>query len=665
MIGVPRGASGELEAMRKREWLETNGLGGYASSTVPGLNTRRYHGLLVAALQPPGGRMVLLSKLEETLVVNGVRFELATNCYPGAAHPQGYRFLRDFRLDPFPVTVFEAGGVEVEKRVFMVDGENTTVVQYECRSLDQSPPTQWILEVRPLIAFRDYHSTTRSNPDLNPDVVIDVGVAAVTPYAGLPTLYLAHGNAAVEASGHWYYNFEYEMDRERWFEDRDDLFNPFVARFDVNQSSTATIVASTARHAATEAPQLRRRELERRAVVSSATASAGPFVRSLTSAADQFIVRRDSLRTVIAGYHWFSDWGRDTMIALPGLTLTTGRPEIAREILVTFARHAHQGMVPNRFPDAGEQPEYNTVDATLWMFEAVRAYLEQTGDIDFVKREMYEFLVGVIDWHRRGTKHGIRVAEDGLLHSGEPGVQLTWMDAKVGDLVVTPRHGKPVEVQALWYNSLRIMQSLALKLEGSKRGTEYGGLARQALESFNREFWFSQGGYLFDVVDGEDKDDSLRPNQILAVSLRYSMLPKERARSVVEAVERRLLTPRGLRTLSPEDPRYRARYLGGVYGRDTAYHQGTVWPWLIGPFFTAWLKVNGRSPKNVARVRAWLTQFEDHLGEAGIGTVSEIFDADAPHHPRGCVAQAWSVAMLLQLAADIGICSRGKDTGSA
>lgn len=655
MKGIPRGAYGDLEALGRLEWLETNGIGGYASSTVSGLNTRRYHGLLVAALQPPVGRMVALSKLEETLVVNGIRIELATNRYRGAVHPQGYQFIRDFRLDPFPVVVFEAGGIEIEKRIFMVDGENTTVVEYRFRSLDQDAPAQWILEVHPLIAFRDYHSTTHRNQDLNQDVVIETGVAALAPYAGLPTLYLAHGNAEVEASGHWYYDFEYEIERERGFEDREDLFNPFVARFDLNQSNTAAIVASTVRHVVAEVPQLRRQELERRAAVSAKTASAGPFVRSLAPAADQFIVRRGGLRSVIAGYHWFSDWGRDAMIALPGLTLATGREDIAREILVFFARHANRGMIPNRFPDAEEQPEYNTVDATLWMFEAVRAYLAYTGDLDFVKREMYEFLTSAIDWHRRGTRHGIRVAEDGLLHAGEPGVQLTWMDAKVGDMVVTPRHGKAVEIQALWYNSLRIMEALALKVEGAARGLEYGGLARQALDSFNREFWFSQGGYLFDVVDGEAKDESLRPNQILAVSLHYSMLAKKRAKSVVETVERRLLTPRGLRTLAPDNPAYRGSYLGDAYGRDTAYHQGTVWPWLIGPFFAAWLKVNGRSPKTVARVQAWLREFEDHLDEAGIGQVSEIFDADAPHHPRGCVAQAWSVAMLLQLAADIGI----------
>jgi predicted glycogen debranching enzyme len=358
------------------------------------------------------------------------------------------------------------------------------------------------------------------------------------------------------------------------------------------------------------------------------------------------------------------------MIALPGLTITTGRCDIARNILLTFARHVDQGMLPNRFPDHGETPEYNSVDATLWMFEAVRAYAEHTNEWDFVRDNLYGVLTGIIDWHRRGTRFGIRVDTDGLLHAGEAGVQLTWMDAKVGDLVVTPRRGKPVEVQALWYNALRIMESFAERYHDTERQQTFAGMADHACNSFNAAFWNLAEGCLYDVIDGDARDNSLRPNQILAVSLPYSMLDFEanhglnvgarapaltlgaspRAKAVVETVERELLTPRGLRTLGAKDRRYRGRYTGDPFSRDTAYHQGTVWPWLAGPFFTAYLKVHDWDQDSRTRVKAWLAQFESHLTEAGLGQVSEIFDGDPPFTPRGCIAQAWSVAELLRLA---------------
>jgi predicted glycogen debranching enzyme len=391
---------------------------------------------------------------------------------------------------------------------------------------------------------------------------------------------------------------------------------------------------------------MRRSELERRAAVAAVSPSPDPLISSLVAAADQFIVKRGELQTIIAGYHWFGDWGRDTMIALPGLTIATGRPGIARNILLTFARYVDQGMLPNRFPDEGETPEYNTVDATLWMFEAVRAYATDTNDWDFVRDNLYGVLTGIVDWHRRGTRFGIRMDADGLLRAGEPRVQLTWMDAKVGDLVVTPRRGKPVEVQALWYNALRIMESLAGRYGDAEAEATFAGMADLARASFNALFWNSASGSLYDVVDGDVRDASLRPNQIFAVSLPHSMLDAERAKSVVEIVERELLTPRGLRTLDTKDPRYRGHYAGDVMSRDTAYHQGTVWPWLIGPFFTAWRKVYGSD----TRVKAWLADFEQHLTEAGLGQVSEIFDGDPPFAPRGCIAQAWSVAELLQVA---------------
>jgi len=367
----------------------------------------------------------------------------------------------------------------------------------------------------------------------------------------------------------------------------------------------------------------------------------------LSAAADQFIVRRAQGETVIAGYHWFADWGRDTMIALPGLTLANGRPDIARRVLAEFAKHVDRGMLPNRFPDAGEAPEYNTVDATLWFFEAIRSFLHYTNDYDFVRATLYPVLKDIVDWHVRGTRYQIHLDDDGLIFAGEPGVQLTWMDAKVGDRVITPRHGKPVEIQALWYNALRVMQDLAGRFNEPDAKQHYAATADKACASFNKLFWNEQGACLYDVVNGNHPDASIRPNQIIAISLPHTMLSKKRAKSILAVVERELLTPRGLRTLSPSDPNYIGRYEGGPATRDAAYHQGTVWPWLIGPYITAYGKTFGRKAGR-RFATAWLEKFQPHLYEACLGQVSEIFDGDAPHTPRGCVAQAWSAAELLR-----------------
>lgn len=628
-----------IQEGRKLEWLETNGLGGFASSTILGMNTRRYHGLLTAALHPPVGRMVLLSKLEETLILGERRFDLAVNQYPGVIHPQGFNFLREFRLDPWPTFLFSADGVKVKKTVFLVNGENTVVVEY---SIVSNSVEQCRLEVRPLIAFRDYHSTTHRNPSLNSSVTFEDAVASVHPYAGLPRLYLAHNAEEAEATGFWYENFEYEIERERGLDFREDLFNPFQLTF---SSGQATIIASTEKRTATDVERLRARELTRRLEVIDMAPGDHAFIRSLTAAADQFIVKRGDWKTIIAGYHWFSDWGRDTMIALPGLTLVTGRFAVARDILSAFAHSVDRGMLPNRFPDAGETPEYNTVDATLWFFEAVRGYLAYTGDSDFVQREMLPCLEDIMEWHLKGTRYGIRMDSDGLLACGEAGTQLTWMDAKIGDWVVTPRTGKPVEIQALWYNALRIMEDLTTQADRSKT---YGQLADRAQASFCEQFWNNPEQCLFDVVDGGYRDGAVRPNQIFAVSLHYPLLTGERARLVVDSVMRDLLTPAGLRSLSPRDSRYRARYLGNSFERDSSYHQGPVWPWLMGPFLSAYCRTYG----DVEQARKWLEGCEKLLEQACLGQVCEITDGDALHAARGCVAQAWSVGELLRAAVE-------------
>jgi predicted glycogen debranching enzyme len=419
-------------------------------------------------------------------------------------------------------------------------------------------------------------------------------------------------------------------------------------RFDLRSRRQASVIASTQDRDVARVIEYRQAEITRRRSAALSSPVEDDFAQTLAAAADQYIVSRGDQKTVIAGYHWFSDWGRDTMIALPGLTLPTGKHEVARSILRTFAKHVDQGMLPNRFPDAGETPEYNTVDATLWFFEAARAFLAYSGDLEFVRNELYPVFAAIISWHARGTRYGIKVDPSGLLNSGEPGIQLTWMDAKVGDWVVTPRRGKPVEIQALWYNALCIMEDLARRFGDEAGQKRYRHMAALAHWAFNRLFWNAENGCLYDVVNGGPPDASIRPNQIFAVSLPHSMLSPERARSVVEKVQEHLLTPYGLRSLAPSDSQYRGRYMGDPSSRDGAYHQGTVWPWLLGPFITAYVKVNGASEAARRQAEEWLASLKDHLSDAGLGHVSEIFDGDAPHRPCGCMAQAWSVAEVLR-----------------
>ncbi|MGD1073477.1 MAG: amylo-alpha-1,6-glucosidase [Bryobacteraceae bacterium] len=647
MISFDKSVCASPEAGTEREWLETNGIGGFASSTVPGINTRRYHGLLTAALHPPVGRYVLLSKLEETVFLNGAKYDLSANRYAGATHPQGYAHLAAFRLDPFPIFTYEVGSVQIEKRVFMVHGENTTVVEYEVLG-DAGSCT---IEVRPLIAFRDYHSTTHANSGLDPAVEETEGSVSIQPYDGLPRLHFGHNATWVACEGNWYYNFEYARERERGLDYLEDLFQPLVMQFEIRPGVPAVVIASTETRDAAAAATLRRDEIARRAALRAAAPMDDPLVADLTAAADQFIVRRaGNLHTVIAGYHWFGDWGRDTMIALPGLTLTTGRFDIARDILLAFSLAADMGMLPNRFPDSGWIPEYNTVDASLWYFEAIRKYVEYTGDYGFVQENLYDTMKSIVDWHLLGTRFDIKSGPDGLISAGGPDTQLTWMDAKIGNFVATPRHGKPVEIQALWYNALRFTESLAHRFGDGEVERLIAGIAPRTCESFNALFWNEDAGCLYDVVNGDYRDPSIRPNQVIALSLGYTMVPPDRARSILAVVERDLLTSLGLRTLAPGDPQYRGHCEGGPVERDSSYHQGTVWPWLLGPFITAFVRTHQVEGTTDAAEEAglWLAPFRDHLTVAGLGTISEILDGDAPHTPRGCIAQAWSVAEILR-----------------
>jgi predicted glycogen debranching enzyme len=643
MVELGTAVCSDFNTSSSREWLETNGIGGYASSSVAGANTRRYHGLLVAATRPPLGRMVLLSKFEETVSIDGEQFELSCNQYPGVVHPDGYKHLVSFRLDPFPVWTFMVAGIEIERKLFMAYGENTTVVVWSVKN----KKAKIALELKPLIAFRDHHHLRHEDTEFMLDPVVEKGLVSLKPYSDLPTLYLAHNAAKIEPHGDWYRNFEYAIEQERGFDFTEDLFQPLSLHFDL--TSDATVIASTETRQIGMASKLKSSEIARRKDLIETSEAADDFTAQLVLAADQFIVSRGTGKTVIAGYHWFSDWGRDTMIALPGLTLSTGRPEIAKSILTEFSKHISDGMLPNRFPDAGETPEYNTVDATLWFFEAIRSYTKATGDLEFVREMLYDKLVDIIEWHIRGTRYNIHLDTDGLLYAGETGVQLTWMDAKIGGWVVTPRTGKAVEIQALWYNALCVMNDLATRFVDAENQPKYFEMAAIARDSFNGQFWNVDDQCLFDVIDRAERDASIRPNQIFAVSLSHSMLDAARSQKVVDRVESELLTPVGLRSLSPKDPRYVPIYIGSPGTRDAAYHQGTVWAWLIGGFVDAYRKVHSDDPQLNKKVDEIHAGFRSHLTEAMVGQISEIFDGDDPNAPRGCAAQAWSVAEILRV----------------
>jgi len=648
MIKYDAGMCGNLESARELEWIETNGLGGYASSTITGLNTRRYHALLMAAVNPPAGRTALLSKLEETLLIAGSSFDISVNQYRSDSgsviHPQGHLLQTGFRLDPWPVFTWQAGGVKLEKEICMIDGENTVVVRYR---VIERPAGDLRLLIRPLISFRDYHSLTRQNSALDGSVSEGPGTISIRPYPDLPGLRFSHNAESVNATGYWYRNFEYEAERERGLDFSEDLFNHFQLDIDLTARDDAVLIVSTAMHSISDAPELIERERLRRQQIANSVQGAG-LRRQLTSAARQFIVSRGEHRTIIAGYHWFADWGRDTMISLPGLSIDT--PETARSILLEFSRHVSEGMLPNRFVESGEAPEYNTVDATLWYFEAVRRYLDVTRDESFILERIYPVLIDIVDHHLSGTRYGIHSDDDGLIQAGVPGVQLTWMDARIGDYVVTPRTGKAVEIQALWYNALKVMENLAIAFGSASE--KYGLLAARAKVSFNAKFWNDETSCLYDVIDGENRDPSIRPNQILAVSLKHGILDDRYAIRTFETVRDHLLTPCGLRTLSPTDPNYRGRYGGDIASRDGAYHQGTVWPWLMGPFIDAYFRLFGISESTRNQARQWLAGMERHLRQAGLGQLSEVFDGDAPHRPGGCIAQAWSVAEILRVITD-------------
>ena len=659
LIDFGRELCGDLATAESREWLVTNGIGGFASGTVAGVLTRRYHGLLMAALQPPLGRTLLLAKLDETVEYEGI-YPQSGRFYPlyvnrwanGVVEGNGHRTINQFHLEgTTPVWTHAFGNALLEKRIWMQPGANTTYIQYKLTRAT-GPLT---LEAKAFVNYRDYHETIIMN-DWEPEIDDVKNGLSLKIHEKATPFYLLSSKMRMTPQFDWYEDFYLSIEEYRGQNDvQEDHIYAALLRTVLRPGDSVTLVASTDPDANLDGDkayahrQAYEAELLDQARKVHAVALP-PEVAQLVLAADQFVVKRPTARdvngrSVIAGYPWFSDWGRDTMIALPGLTLTTGRPEVAASILRTYAQFVDQGMLPNRFPDAGEHPEYNTVDATLWYFEAIRAYHAATQDNSLVQ-ELFPTLQEIILWHKRGTRYNIQMDEnDGLLFAGEEGVQLTWMDAKVDNWVVTSRIGKPVEINALWYNALCIMAKFARLLD--KDAAEYDAMIQQVKQGFGR-FWNKQMGYCYDVIDGPDADGldgSLRPNQLIAISLPHSPLPKEQQRSALDACGRHLLTAHGLRSLSPDDKSYIGHYGGDRNKRDGAYHQGTVWGWLIGPFVSAHLRVYG----DKAAARSYLDSLlKHHIRAHAMGSLSEIFDGDPPFTPRGCVAQAWTVAEVLR-----------------
>ncbi len=654
------------EALVHREWLVTNGLGGYASGTLAGVLTRRYHGMLIAALRVPHGRMVMLSRVDDAVILaDGTVCPLSLAHGPAdAPRPAAPSLLHSFRLDQgIPVWTFTLHEQVIEKRVVMPYGQNTTHIQYQRVSgagglrLRLSPAMQVRRLEDPVSTPIAEPYVMQSNEDRH-DVRIGTGVHTLrVSFVG--------GEGAVSDGAHTELQF-YALEAARGYDAEGDLWSPGAFEVDFDAAGMAALVASTepweVAQALTPAAALAAETQRRNGVLAVASRGADHQpAAELTLAADQFLVtptgrveeaararaEGDELRTVIAGYHWFTDWGRDTMISLEGLTLATGRPREAAWILRTFARYVHHGLIPNLFPEGRARGLYHTADATLWYFQALHRYVATTGDRRTLAT-LLPVLHDIVAWHVRGTDFNIGVdPADGLLRQGQEGYQLTWMDAKVGDWVVTPRRGKAVEIQALWYNALRLLETWSREVQGDAvAAARYGQLAGRAQTSFNARFWYSAGGHLYDVVDGGDGSDdaSCRPNQLFAFSLEHPVLARERWNDVLAVVTDRLLTPVGLRSLAPGSPGYQARYDGDLRHRDAAYHQGTVWGWLIGSYVDAWTRVHG----DAQAARPLLEGLLAHLGDAAIGQLSEIFDAEPPYAPRGCIAQAWTVAEVLR-----------------
>ncbi|HEX5412114.1 MAG TPA: amylo-alpha-1,6-glucosidase [Terriglobia bacterium] len=649
LISFGREICGDVASAESREWLVTNGLGGFASGTVGGQLTRRYHGLLIAALHPPLGRTLLIPKFEEIVEYDGRPYSLASNRWrSGVVEPQGYRQIEEFHLEGMsPVWTYACADALLSKKIWMEAGANTTYILYRLERASGNAT----LSIKALVNYRDFHSLTRAGTWRMDISQVERGLC-INAFYGATPFYLLSSSAAAQPCHQWYRAFELSAEAFRGMGHQEDHLHAGTFEVELKPGASVLMVVSTDANPNLDAQSALDRFEEREKTLMGQFhdihrgVPVPHWISQLALAADQFVVKRKVKDTdgytVIAGYHWFSDWGRDTLVSLPGLTLAAGRPDVARNILRAWSGLVDGGMLPNRFLESGENPDFNTADAALWYFNAVRSYWSHTRDKDFLK-QIFPVLCDIVAAHMRGTRYNIHLdRSDGLLYAGQKGLQLTWMDAKVGDRVVTPRIGKPVEINALWLNALTAMKEFADEL-GSP-ADDFQHAAQDAMKGFER-FWNAAKGYCFDVLDGPEGDDpSLRPNQIFTVALPDSPFDRKRQGAIVDVVGRILQASPGLRTLAPDDPHYKGTYAGSQEDRDDAYHQGTVWGWLLGPFVKAHLRVHN----DPASAASFLAPVARQIQARGLGTVSEIYDADPPFVPRGCIAQAWTVGGILE-----------------
>lgn len=648
MYALGRSILSNISISKKLEWLVTNGIGGYASSTVIGLNTRKYHGLLIASINPPVERVVLVSRLDEILIIDNKEYCLSCFLSKNNQNQNGYLYLERFEKEFYPIWVFQIFDLHIIKKICMIFGKNATLVTYKILS---EQTKDYKFTVRPHFLFRDYHGNMYENPGFGVDLnFITENQFSFKPFENAPTLYVSWENAKFTYNPKWFKDNYLPEEEARGENPYEDDFSPGYFELTPNKSSLSILFSDTFCSSFNPTDILHKEETRLNNLINK-TKTDDLFLKQLIIAADQFIVNRSNPtgKTVIAGYHWFSDWGRDALISLPGLTLVTGRFDDARQILLTFTKSIKNGLVPNCFLDHGNEAIYNSIDATLWLFYAVYKYLEYTDDWEFVRNNLFESLCSIITTLMNGTIYEIHMDnDDGLLTAGTQGSQLTWMDVKVNNIVVTPRHGKAVEINALWYNALKIMELLRGKFGYNTQNINI--LARKVKNSFQKKFWHKDKGYLIDCIypDGTI-NTSLRPNQIFAVFLPFSLLEPTQEKQIINIIYKNLYTTYGLRTLSPDDENYHSHYVGNHESRDYAYHNGTVWAYLLGPFISSYLKANQYSLDAQLKANNMIEPIKIHMLQEGcIGSISEIFDAEPPHEARGCIAQAWSVAEVLR-----------------
>lgn len=623
------------------EWIETNGAGGWASSTIVGANTRREHGYLVAATPSPLSRRVLLSKLDETIDIGGERVDLGCNRFPGAVHPRGDRFLESFERDLFPLFEFRAAGVVLKKTVAAINGENTTVVSYEV----VAAPSSFVLELRPLVASRASDALMAANGSVRPDVIRRASIVRMEPYPGDAFFISAPGAEFVHRCD-WYYAFEYSVDEARGRGFREDLFTYGVFRVELHAGSRFGVIISTENPSGRDAGELLNDERARRVELLDRAGAKDPVTRQLTLAGDQFVIRLGDEDAIVSGYHDGRVSTREALVSLPGLCLLSQRFETAKNILTTLTGRMRGGLLQLERDARGEDTDYQAVDVPLWLFIAVYRYYQATADAEFVGEQMLPVLRQIVEQFDKGTMFGIRVDADGLVTAGAGAGPLTWMNTRVGEWAVSPRGGKPVEVNALWYNALVILATLLDEFGAADESAALRERAAEVKRKFAQAFWNEHGGYLFDVIGGRKKDNTIRPNQLFALSLPFPLLSRYKSERVLQTVERKLLTPYGVRTLTPEDPRYRARATGDEAFR-SAMHLGPAWPWILGAYVTAVLRLYGDEAKE--QLREQMREMLYNLDHYGVATIPQLFDADPPHAPRGSIAHAPAVAEVLRV----------------